>query len=294
MNLYPEQNQDITDEDLIQSFISGNKESFNDLVRRYQGWIYNIVLRMVLDPWDTEDITQEILVKVFNNLSGFKGESKFSTWLYRIAVNHVINVKKRVLEKKELPFTYYWKKHEISREETIPDRQSLPVDDTVLVEEARIGCMLAMLMYLNREHRMVYILGEIFGTNSKEGSEILGISEGNFRVKLHRARKRVYHFMQKECGLINENCSCTCEWKIKTLQSHGTLEPGKLRFTRDYKHKIRDLAAERRGKLNRLIDRYCRKLYLDQPFYQKDFVKSLEKIIDLDGFPRICDLNSSA
>jgi RNA polymerase sigma factor (sigma-70 family) len=287
-------NQSITDDSLISSFSDGNKEAFNILVRRYQGWIYNVVLRMVLDPWDAEDITQEILLKVYKNLSDFKGKSKFSTWLYRIAVNHVINVKKRVLEKKELPFTYYWKKNSVSKEKAIPDKKSLPVELSVLIEETRIGCMLAMLMYLNREHRMVYILGEIFGADSREGSEILGISEGNFRVKLHRARKRVYHFMRKECGLINEKCRCTCEGKIKTLIGKGSLNPDKLRFTRGYKNKVKDLAEKKRRELNQFIDRYCRNIYLNQPFYYKDFVHSLEKIIDLNGFTKLCDSNGSS
>ncbi len=64
------------------------------LVTRHQRWIYNIVLRMIYLPQDAEDITQEILIKLITKLSTFKGDSRFRTWLYRIVVNHVLNMKR--------------------------------------------------------------------------------------------------------------------------------------------------------------------------------------------------------
>jgi RNA polymerase sigma factor (sigma-70 family) len=57
------------------------------LIARHQAWIYNIVLRMVYNPYDAEDATQEILIKLLNSLSTFEGRSQFRTWLYRIVVN---------------------------------------------------------------------------------------------------------------------------------------------------------------------------------------------------------------
>ena len=68
------------------------------LVLRHQAWIYNIAIRMVFQPQDAEEVTQEVLVKVITKLSTFKGESKFRTWLYRIAANHVLNMKRRSAE----------------------------------------------------------------------------------------------------------------------------------------------------------------------------------------------------
>lgn len=141
---------DISDEALVSSALGGNQDALEKLIRRHQAWIYNIALRMVLDPYDAEDVTQDVLIKIVNGLPTFKRKSKFSTWAYRITSNHVINMKDRSLEKKELPFTYYWKNKKISSDLELPDKKSLPVELSLLVQEARIGCMLAMLIYLGR------------------------------------------------------------------------------------------------------------------------------------------------
>lgn len=280
---------DISDEELVSSAAAGDQDSLEKLIRRHQAWIYNIALRMVLDPYDAEDVTQDVLIKIVNGLPAFKGESKFSTWAYRITANHVINMKERVLEKKDLPFTYYWKKRKVSSEVEVPDQKSLPVDLAVLVNEARIGCMLAMLIYLRREYRLVYILGEIFGLNDKMGSEILGIRPGNFRTKLYRARKQVYDFMHRECGLIHEQNSCHCDSKIKLLIGNGKLNPEKLRFTRNYKHEMIQIAAKRRRELSNLMEKYCQRLFREHPFYTPpDFVESLNRIVDSDHLKFIC------
>jgi RNA polymerase sigma factor (sigma-70 family) len=280
---------DISDEELLFSATGGDQNSLEKLIRRHQAWIYNIALRMVLDPYDAEDVTQDVLIKIVSGLPNFKGKSKFSTWAYRITANHVINMKERILEKKELPFTYYWKKRNVSSDLEMPDQKSLPVDLAVLVNEARIGCMLAMLIYLRRDHRLVYILGEIFGANDKMGSEILGIRPGNFRIKLHRARKQVYDFMHRECGLIHEKNSCHCDSKIKLLIGNGKLNSDKLRFTRNYKHEVIQIASERRRQLSNFMERYCQRLFREHPFYTPpDFVESLNKILDSNDLKIIC------
>jgi RNA polymerase sigma factor (sigma-70 family) len=72
----------------------GDREALEAIVRRHQAWIYNIALRMLYHPQDAEDATQEILIKALTRLSSFEGRSSFRTWLYRIVVNHVLNMKR--------------------------------------------------------------------------------------------------------------------------------------------------------------------------------------------------------
>jgi RNA polymerase sigma factor (sigma-70 family) len=72
----------------------GDRDALEGLVRRHQGWVYNIALRMLYHPQDAEDATQEILIKALTRLSSFEGRSSFRTWLYRIVVNHVLNMKR--------------------------------------------------------------------------------------------------------------------------------------------------------------------------------------------------------
>ena len=83
---------DATDAELVEQAKNGDRTALEKLVLRHQAWIYNIAVRMVFQPHDAEEVTQEVLVKVITKLSTFKGESKVRTWLYRIAANHVLNM----------------------------------------------------------------------------------------------------------------------------------------------------------------------------------------------------------
>src|SRR5438132_1763339 len=89
---------DGTDAELVEQTKNGDRTALEKLVLRHQAWIYNIAVRMVFQPHDAEEVTQEVLVKVITKLSTFKGESKFRTWLYRIVANHVLNMKRRGVE----------------------------------------------------------------------------------------------------------------------------------------------------------------------------------------------------
>src|SRR5215467_5011664 len=86
------------DGELVDKAQNGDRSALEQLVLRHQAWIYNIALRMVFRPQDAEEVTQEVLVKVITKLSTFKGESRFRTWLYRIAANHVLNMKRQWAE----------------------------------------------------------------------------------------------------------------------------------------------------------------------------------------------------
>ncbi len=86
---------EIPDEELVSKAQNGDRQSFEELIQRHQAWIFNIALRMVGRRADAEDVTQEVLLKVLTRLSTFQGKSLFRTWLYRIVVNHVLNLKQR-------------------------------------------------------------------------------------------------------------------------------------------------------------------------------------------------------
>src|SRR3954470_21272960 len=95
------------DAGLVADAQAGSRDALEQLIARHQSWIYNIVLRMVYHPHDAEDITQEILIKVVTKLSTFERRSSFRTWLYRIAVNHVLNMKRTRAEEWEMTFEKY-------------------------------------------------------------------------------------------------------------------------------------------------------------------------------------------
>src|SRR5436190_7803289 len=96
-----------TDAELVEEARNGHRAALEKLVLRHQAWVYNIAVRMVFQPHDAEEVTQGVLVKVITKLSTFKGESSFRTWLYRIAANHVLNMKRQRAETQVTTFADY-------------------------------------------------------------------------------------------------------------------------------------------------------------------------------------------
>lgn len=103
-NPFSEIADDSSDAALVEQAKNGGRASLEQLVLRHKACIYNIAVRMVFDPHDAEEVTQEVLVKGITKLSTFKGQSKFRTWLYRIAANHVLNMMRRSPETKVTKF----------------------------------------------------------------------------------------------------------------------------------------------------------------------------------------------
>src|SRR6516165_4692497 len=128
-----------SDSELVERAKNGDRRALDKLVLRHQAWIYNIAIRMVFHPQDAEEVTQEVLVKVITKLSTFKGKSQFRTWLYRIAANHVLNMKRRSAETKVTTFADYGAAINRTPDLDLPDRKSVPVELPVLVEEAKHG-----------------------------------------------------------------------------------------------------------------------------------------------------------
>src|SRR6478752_3792123 len=129
---------DHEDQALVMRTRSGDREALEDLIERHQGWIYNIALRMLYHPQDAEDATQEILVKVLTRLSSFEGRSSFRTWLYRIVVNHVLNMERGRVEPASMDFAYYGAALDNTPELELADPKSTSPDTDLLVTEAMI------------------------------------------------------------------------------------------------------------------------------------------------------------
>src|SRR5579862_2673848 len=113
-----------TDGELVEKAVRGDRIALEKLVLRHQAWIYNIAVRMVFSPHDAEEITQEVLIKVITKLSTFKDESKFRTWLYRIAANHVLNMKRHGAETQTLTFAKYGAAIDRTPDLDLPDPKS--------------------------------------------------------------------------------------------------------------------------------------------------------------------------
>src|SRR5258707_11435762 len=116
-----------TDAELDEKAKSGDRAALEKLVLRHQAWVYNIAVRMVFHPQDVEEVTQEVLLKVITKLGTFKGESSFRTWLYRIAANHVLNMKRRSAETQVTTFADYSAAIGSTPDLDLPDPRCVPV-----------------------------------------------------------------------------------------------------------------------------------------------------------------------
>src|SRR2546427_10239401 len=127
---------DAEDHALVARAQSGDRDALEALIQRHQAWIYNIAVRMLAHPQDAEDATQEVLIKALTRLSSFEGRSTFRTWLYRIVVNHVLNMKRGRLEPETLTFGCYAHGLDNTPDLDPPDEPSVPVDVRLVVDEA--------------------------------------------------------------------------------------------------------------------------------------------------------------
>lgn len=215
-------------EKLVVEATKGNKTALEGVVSSIQDNIYYLALRMLADPDDALDATQEILLKIVTNLSTFRFESQFNTWVHRIAVNHLISDKKLREKNAELNFDLF--KKDLESDLTPHSGWEEDPQYIVLLNELRISCTMAMLLCLKPSIRMAYILGDIFDLEHGEASEALSISKENFRKRLSRARADVLEFTSQSCGLVSEHAACRCEKKLNGAIDRKRVVPGNSFF----------------------------------------------------------------
>jgi RNA polymerase sigma factor (sigma-70 family) len=213
---------------LIDSAKEGSKESLEKIVSEIQDNIYGLALRMLYNPFDAKDATQEILIKVITSLNSFKGESLFTTWVYRIAANYIMRLK-QVKKKNALTFLEYEESLELESSERWKQPET-DFEDKTYLDEIRISCLQGLLLCLSRELRITYLLVDIFDVNSTEGAKILSISPTAFRKRLSRAREKLQSFLFKNCSLIKQTNLCKCGYHVSTQLNSSRFESKNILF----------------------------------------------------------------
>jgi len=181
------------DDRLIADCLKGQTAAFGELVRRYQDRLFNTVFRLVDSAEDAQDVVQEAFLHAYQSLDRFKGDSQFFTWLYRIAVNSAISLKRKQRTVVSL---------HVDREGqgSVPephDVSDLSQPDLALEradEERRIQ---AALNRLSPEHRAVLILKDLEDQKYETMAEILQVPIGTIRSRLHRARLELREVLEK-------------------------------------------------------------------------------------------------
>ncbi len=185
------------DEELVKRCAGGDREAFNDLVLKYQKKVFSVAYRFVGDPEEANDLAQEIFTAAYQNLKSFRGDSKFSTWLFQIATNRGKNRFKYL--KRRGFFTN--KGSSETDDEGDQSHRALP-DQTANPEELLSGnqirkAVIEAINELEPDHREIVILRDIEGLSYDEIARILDLPEGTTKSRLHRARMVVKEKLKK-------------------------------------------------------------------------------------------------
>ena len=198
-------------------------------------------------------------------------------------------MKRARAEAKEMTFEDYGRELDSTPEADLPAPDSQRPDAQLLVEEAKIGCTSAMLLCLDREQRLVYVLEEIFGITDRVGADLLEISRDSFRQKLARARRDLCNFMQGKCGLVKASNPCRCAKKTQGFIQLGYLDPQNLLFARERIVQVREVAEKRSEDIDALYAAYA-DVHRMHPFHEPpDFAASLRTLIERSDFQSAFD-----
>lgn len=176
----------MTEEELIAKAAQGDQDAFAELLELHQGKVYGLTLRLTGSPEDAMELTQETFFNAWRGLPNFHADSKFSTWLYRLATNATIDFLRREKRRRAVPVVPLAQEDDPDRALDIPDRRFTPqgeLERRELQEAIQRG-----LEQLSFEHRQVLVLREVNGLSYGEIAQILSIEEGTVKSRIARAR----------------------------------------------------------------------------------------------------------
>jgi RNA polymerase sigma-70 factor (ECF subfamily) len=187
---------------LVQRLVARDERAFNALVRTYEARVFGIVLRMIGDRAEAEDLSQEVFVQVFKAIGTFRGESKLSTWIYRIAVNLCKNRSKylRVRHTRDQAQLEAVEDHG-----TLPDAKRAPVGHIAQPDDMLAGRQMEhivqqAILELEPTFRECLVLRDVEDLRYDEIGVITGLPEGTVKSRIHRARAQLKEIVERELG----------------------------------------------------------------------------------------------
>lgn len=184
----------VMDEDLkwIKEVLKGNKQAYAHIINKYKNPLYATILRMTKNPQDAQDLVQEAFIKVYSQLEKFEQKGSFSSWLYRVAINHCMDE----FRKK----SYTIKKVEMDEGNTVNPNHP----EIVFLKKEKNRQLERLIATLPEDERMIILLRYVNELGYREISEMMDISLTNVRNKLHRAKKKMREQVKIEGGYFHE------------------------------------------------------------------------------------------
>ena len=168
-----------SDYELAQAVSHGATACLGDLYERYNQMVFGLCLRMTGDMSEAEDLTQDVFIQLLQKVGTYRGESRFSTWLYRLTVNQVLMHFRNRIRRREVPCLL----DELSATRIVRHSFSHQVMDRITIDTA--------LEKLPFGSRSVFVKFDVEGYNHQEIAELFGFSTGNSKSQLHKARRKL-------------------------------------------------------------------------------------------------------
>ncbi len=179
----PDLIRDQQDQAWVREVANGNERAFRQLVERYRDRIFAFCLRMLSDPSEAEDVAQDVFLTLYRHASTFRGESRLSTWLYRIAKNQTLN-RLKYLDRRG-------RGQRLSldglREDVLVDRGQRP--DERQAQKELLTLVQGALEHLDEDNRLVVVLRDVEGLSYEEIAQITGLPKGTVKSRIHRGRQ---------------------------------------------------------------------------------------------------------
>lgn len=182
---------------LIKQAQNGSIAAYEMLIRKYEKTIYQLCLKMLKDPEEAYDAAQEACIKIWNQLSHFKSESKLSTWIYRLTVNQCLDILRK--NKRKLIQLSSYQEEETHQEEKLEAGQSIWEDmSEVMARQEANEVLMQGISELKEDYRDILILRDIEEKGYEEMAEILSISLGTVKSRLFRARQSLKKILEQD------------------------------------------------------------------------------------------------
>lgn len=172
-------------QEILEAAKRGDQEALTQIIRMTQGDVYTLALRLVGDPEDALDVTQETYLRALRGLSKFRGDSAFSTWLYRVTANTAYSYKAKARKRRTEPFS----DADVERETALSSNDPSP--ERAAISSIAYEDVIRGLERLPAGSRTVVVLKDIYGFTHEEIADALGISVTACKVRLFRARQRL-------------------------------------------------------------------------------------------------------
>ena len=183
----------VSEDILVEHLKQGDQAAFKHIVDTYQNMVYNTCLSIVKSEEDAEDLAQEVFVQVYQSVHSFKGESKFSTWLYRIATTKSLDHERKKKRKKRFGFVKSIFGEDAQVEINPPDFNHPGV---VLDKKERAAILFKAVDKLPDNQRVAFVLSKVEGRSYQEISEIMGTTISAIESLLHRAKNNLRKILE--------------------------------------------------------------------------------------------------